>query len=75
MSLDDSYVVRIFRRGPRSGEARRSYDHQSLTGIVENPGTGHRQTFHGIEELWAALAKGSSRAAAGGKRKPPPAGK
>ena len=57
MRFDDSYVVRIFRREQRAGETRRAHDAIALTGVIEHPGTGHRHSFHDIEELWATLAQ------------------
>jgi len=48
MSFDDCYVVRIYRR---------SRDRTALTGTVEHAETGVRSAFHGVEELWAALAR------------------
>lgn len=71
MSFDDSYVVRIFRREQRAGETRRAHDTVALTGVIENPGTGQRQSFHDIEELWATLAQISpSTDRANGKPRP-----
>lgn len=52
MEFDDSYVVRIFRRGAR---ARRAKKTESLNGVVEIVGTGERAVFHDIEGLWEAL--------------------
>lgn len=46
MESEDSYVVRIYRR---------ARDPDSLTGIVEYPGTGERAAFHDIGELRSAL--------------------
>jgi len=56
MDIEDSYVVRIYRRALPSGKAGVHDDTPRLIGVVENPGTGQRRAFHGIEELWAILA-------------------
>lgn len=68
MDIEDSYVVRIYRRGPPNAEAGAHDGHPRLTGVVESPATGHRQAFHDIEELWTVLAETGSPVS-GGKRK------
>ena len=57
MDIEDSYVIRIYRREPKSGKSGADGDRPHLIGVVEVPGTGHRQAFHGVEELWAVLAR------------------
>ena len=54
----DTFVVRVYRREPRTESARRSHDQVAVTGIVENAATGARTTFHDTEQLWAVLATG-----------------
>jgi hypothetical protein len=54
MDLDDSYVVRIFRRQPRG---RKTGKKDSLSGVVETVAGGERTPFHDIEELWAVLRR------------------
>ena len=69
MDIEDSYVVRIYRRTPPSAKAGVHDDTPHLIGVVENPGTGRRRAFHDIEELWAMLAETGSPVS-GRKRKP-----
>jgi hypothetical protein len=57
MGLDDSYVIRIYRRGARPGAARRAYDRVALTGTIEHTASGVSESFHDIEELWTVLAQ------------------
>ena len=57
MDIEDSYVVRIYRRTPTGGKDGVRDDRPSLIGVVENPGTGQRRPFHDIEELWTVLAE------------------
>ena len=57
MKIEDSYVIRIFRRAPPGARASVRREAPCLTGVVESPATGRRQAFHDIEELWAVLAK------------------
>ena len=57
MKIEDSYVIRIFRRAPPGAKAGERHDAPRLTGVVESPATGRRQAFHDIEKLWAVLAK------------------
>lgn len=59
MEFDDSYVVRIYRRGASSRSAKKK---DPLNGVVEIVGTGESAVFHDIEGLWDAL-----------RRKPPKA--
>ncbi|HEX9626639.1 MAG TPA: hypothetical protein VGA00_06850 [Acidiferrobacterales bacterium] len=58
----NSYIVRIYRREPAAGSGRRAQDAPVLTGTVEDPDSGVRTGFHGIEELWAILG-GTTRPA------------
>jgi hypothetical protein len=60
------FVVRIFRHEPGSGEA---HGNPHLTGIVENPCTGHGQAFHTRDELWEVLTDGGASIVSS-KRKP-----
>lgn len=54
----ESYVVRIYRRKENAApQARRDYDGIALDGVVEEVESGGRRSFHGIEELWACLAR------------------
>ena len=39
-----TFIVRIYRRAGRH-----------IAGVVENVGSGHRFSFSGARELWAAL--------------------
>jgi len=55
VDFDDSYVVRIFRRGTRATSAKNNKE--SLNGVIEAVGSGERTPFRGIEELWAALQR------------------
>jgi hypothetical protein len=71
MDIEDSYVVRIYRRAPPSGKPDVHGGHPRLTGVVENPSTGQRRAFHDIEELWAVLTDTGSPAL-GRKQKPAP---
>ena len=57
MDIEDSYVVRIYRRTPPSGKDGVHDEKPRLIGVVENPGSGRRRAFHDIEELWAVLAE------------------
>ena len=57
MSLDDNYVVRIYRREARRDTGRRQHDHVALTGTVEHAGSGTQTAFQDIEQLWTALAQ------------------
>lgn len=57
MDIEDSYIVRIYRRTPPSGTDAVRDDRPRLTGVVEDPGTGQRRAFHDIEELWAVFAE------------------
>lgn len=68
MDIEDSYVVRIYRRGPPNAEAGARDGDPRLIGVVESPASGRRQAFHDIEELWAVLAQTGSPVS-GGKRK------
>jgi len=68
MDIEDSYVVRIYRRGRPNAEASARDGHPRLIGVVESPATGQRQAFHDIEELWTVLAQTGSPVL-GGKRK------
>jgi len=58
----DTFVVRVYRREPRTEPARRSHDQVAVTGIVENTTTGARTTFHDTEQLWTVLATGPATA-------------
>ena len=69
MDIEDSYVVRIYRRTPPSGKDGVRDDRPRLVGVVETPGTGQRRAFHDIEELWALLAETGSPVP-GRKQKP-----
>ena len=69
MDIEDSYVVRIYRRPPPSEKAGVHDGTSRLVGVVENPGNGQRRAFHDIEELWAVLAQTGSPVS-GRKRKP-----
>ena len=60
MEIEDSYIVRIYRRTPPSAKDGVQDDRPPLIGVVENPVTGRRRAFHDIEELWALLAETSS---------------
>ena len=71
MDIEDSYVVRIYRRTPPTGKDGIHDETPRLIGVVENPGTGQRRAFHDIEELWAVLAQTGSPVSAR-KRKPAP---
>ena len=71
MDIENSYVVRIYRRLPPGGKPGSHDDPVRLIGVVENPATGHRQAFHDIGELWAVLAASDSPVSAR-KRKPAP---
>jgi hypothetical protein len=57
-----SYVVRVYRRTRNDPDspARRGTDRVRLDGIVEEPETGMRRSFHGVDELWRLLAKRSA---------------
>lgn len=57
----ESYIVRIYRRAPHPGKARRARERASPIGIVENAQNGTRRAFHGIEELWSILVKSDTR--------------
>ena len=52
-----SYVVRIYKRGPGLARRRGAKPSAGLIGIVENALTGERLAFHGVDELWAILAR------------------
>lgn len=54
MEFDDSYVVRIYRRGTPPRGAKKT---ESLNGVVETVGTGERAVFHDIGGLWDALRR------------------
>lgn len=69
MDIEDSYIVRIYRRAPSNAKAGVHDGTPRLVGVVESPGTGQRRAFHDIEELWTALAESGS-AATGRKRRP-----
>lgn len=68
MDIEDSYIVRIYRRTPQGGTDGVQADRPRLIGVVENPATGRRRAFHDIEELWALLA-GAGPPASRRKRK------
>jgi hypothetical protein len=53
----ESYVVRIYRREKKAAPARRGHDKVLLDGIVEEAEGGGRKSFHGIDQLWALLAR------------------
>jgi len=55
VDFDDSYVVRIFRRGTRATSAKNNKE--SLNGVIEAVGSGERTPFRDIKELWAALQR------------------
>jgi hypothetical protein len=59
MDRRDTYVLRIFRRpapgGLGSGTGRARATPAWLVGVVEDPATGERRSFHDREELWALL--------------------
>ncbi len=59
----ESYIVRLYRHGPRTAPARRAHDAIALTGVVEHALSGERRAFHDIEELWAILAERKTPAA------------
>lgn len=63
MRFDDSYVIRIFRRGRRKGEVRRAHDRVTLTGTVEHASSGVSMAFHDIEELWEVLTQSGEKMA------------
>ena len=69
MDIEDSYIVRIYRRTPPSGKDAARDNRPPLIGVVENPGTGQRRAFHNIEELWTVLAETGSPVP-GRKQKP-----
>jgi hypothetical protein len=50
--LTESYIIRIYRRDTGDGDADRE-----VVGYLENPLTGHRYAFHGVEELLRLLAQ------------------
>jgi hypothetical protein len=53
----ESYVVRIYKRGPAPARAQSARSAGELVGIVENTLSGERFSFHGVDELWAILAR------------------
>jgi hypothetical protein len=59
MDRRDTYVLRIFRRSragrPANGAGDARATAAGLVGVVENPATGRRDSFHDREELWALL--------------------
>jgi hypothetical protein len=58
MDRRDTYVLRIFRRsagGPGDGTGDARARPARLVGVVEDPATGKRDSFHDREELWALL--------------------
>ena len=66
MDNRDTYVLRIFRRPAPGGQGRGAADAGAmppcLVGVIEDPATGKRQSFHDPEELWALLtAPGDAR--------------
>ncbi len=72
MDIEDSYVVRIYRRTPASPKDGVGDDRPYLIGVVEDPGTGKRRAFHNIEELWAVLAETGPRYRGANENRPPP---
>ena len=54
----ETYVVRVYRRtangATRPGSA-------SLVGTVEQPDSGGKRPFHGVEELWDILRRRQGR--------------
>lgn len=60
MDIEDSYIVRIYRRASSNAKAGVHDGTPRLVGVVESPGTGQRRAFHDIEELWKMLAKTGS---------------
>ncbi len=65
MDNRDTYVLRIFRRPAPGGQGRGAADAAmppGLVGVIEDPATGERRSFHDREELWALLtAPGDAR--------------
>lgn len=51
-----SYVVRIYRRSAVRGTTRNEIP--ELVGVVDDPESGERHSFHGIEELWRIISQG-----------------
>ena len=45
---EDTYIVRLYRRS--------AGDPSQLVGVVERVRTGKKTAFHGMDELWDALA-------------------
>ena len=59
MDHRDTYVLRIFRRaapgGLGDGTAAARAAPPGLVGVIEDPATGARRSFHDREELWTLL--------------------
>ena len=51
--IDDSFIVRIYRRAKRA----EGVDASVLIGMVEDPVSGTQQAFHTVQELWRILAR------------------
>jgi hypothetical protein len=60
---EQSYVIRIYRRGKlpvpgsRTTDHRRRQDRVTLTGTIDVVEHGERRTFHDMEELWGILCR------------------
>jgi hypothetical protein len=51
----NSYIVRIYQREPTGDPAVRAGEGPLLAGTVEDPDSGARTGFRGMQELWAIL--------------------
>jgi len=63
MSLGETYVIRIYRRGEPAARdvgtppQRPSSDRAELIGVLEDPVSGETRAFHGTSELVAMLCE------------------
>ncbi len=76
MSLGETYVIRIYRRGARAarGEGattpqRRSSDRVVLAGLIEDPVSGETRAFRGLSELVAMICEAPLRGATRRRKK------
>ena len=51
--MEKNYIVRIYKFEKDTPED----EEKTLTGLVEEPMTGMRQSFHTREELWSILSE------------------
>jgi len=71
MSLGETYVIRIYRRGKSAAKGdggttpkRRSTDRVVLAGLIEDPVSGQTWVFREANELVSMLCEVAARAAA-----------